>query len=59
MPKINIFGIVGVPQLLQQLFGKVLGDQGDVSQTLALELWQNSGSLKKARPLTLDAVFFD
>lgn len=32
-----------VPQLLQQLFGKVLGDRGYVSQKLALQLWQDSG----------------
>jgi transposase len=32
-----------VPQLLQQLFGKVFGDRGYVSQKLALQLWQNSG----------------
>jgi transposase len=32
-----------VPQLLQQLFGKVFGDRGYVSQKLALQLWQDSG----------------
>lgn len=32
-----------VPQLLQNLFGKVFGDRGYVSQKLALQLWQNSG----------------
>lgn len=30
-----------VPQLLQHLFGKVFGDQGYVSQKLALQLWQD------------------
>jgi transposase len=32
-----------VPHLLQQLFGKVFGDRGYVSQKLALQLWQHSG----------------
>jgi transposase len=32
-----------VPQLLQQLFGKVFGDRGYVSQKLALQLWQDWG----------------
>ncbi|HEY9764505.1 MAG TPA: IS982 family transposase [Trichocoleus sp.] len=32
-----------VPQLLQQLFGKVLGDRGYVSHKLSLQLWQNYG----------------
>lgn len=32
-----------VPQLLQQLFGKVFGDRGYIAQKLALQLWQNSG----------------
>lgn len=30
-----------VPQLLQQLFGKVFGDRGYISQKLALQLWQD------------------
>jgi transposase len=32
-----------VPQLLQRLFGKVLGDRGYVSQKLALQLWHDGG----------------
>lgn len=32
-----------VPQLLQQLFGKVFGDRGYLSKKLALRLWQRSG----------------
>jgi transposase len=32
-----------VPQLLQQLFGKVFGDRGYVSQKLALQLWHEGG----------------
>jgi transposase len=32
-----------VPQLLPQLFSKVFGDRGYISQKLALELWQDWG----------------